>query len=533
MRHALLVFFLLWLYSLSAQLNYKYTFRHLDQSDGLLHTRITGIQQDSKGYIWILNQNGVQRYDGSRFLNYSDFITHSTLEEIANGGLYFNRDTKKICVVKHRSIDMLDIYTSKWSSVKIKDLLKIEPVQGPKVFTGEDKVNYGLNNLAFIYYVGQTSEVLDTLINPGGGHYYTQTYMVQDSTTGKYFFHNYLHLLIADPKTNTLESSGDDHPKDPLLIQLKEQFGDTNTLRYLMMDSEQNLWLSTWKHWLFRYDTKTKKLHTYSITDIKKRQVDAQSGNLTLLVNSMYEDRRHNVWLGTDHAGLLVYNRATDDFDFITSDIKNSNGIAYNYSINTIFQDRDENIWVGTDRGISIFNPYRNYFQSIRHIEGNSASIPRNDINAVIETSEGEILIATWGGGISIFDRNWHFKRNILLPGPPAYNLVWSFLEADDGLIWIGCQAGYIHKYDPVHKTIVTIYPPELRSTITTMTKDNHGNILLGLHNGKIAVWDKVQRKFQESGESKTDVKSNLREVLMINVDKNNRCWVTTPTGLK
>jgi len=47
-----------------------YIFRHIDQSDGLLHTMINSIVQDSKGYIWILTPNGLQRYDGSGFVNY-------------------------------------------------------------------------------------------------------------------------------------------------------------------------------------------------------------------------------------------------------------------------------------------------------------------------------------------------------------------------------------------------------------------------------------------------------------------------------
>ncbi len=533
MRFLYLVLLICMQIDASSQLNGKYTFRHLDQSDGLLHTRIIGIQQDSKGYIWILNQNGVQRYDGIRFLNFTDFIAHSTLEEIANGSLYFDRKANQIRVVKLRALDKLDIRTNKWSTVTIQDLLKTETGLVSNVFTSEDNNNFQISNLALIYTIGHSRQAIDTLLNPYAGHPYTHTYSFRDTVSGKYFFHNYLHVLIADPETNSIQSSGDDHPTDPLLIQMKEQFGDTNSLRFLMKDSRDNLWLSTWKHWLFRYNGKTKKLHTYSIKDIKKRQEDALSGHLTLLVTSMYEDRQHSVWFGTDHAGLLVYNHATDDFDFITSDVKSSSSILYNYSVNTIFQDRDDNIWVGTDRGISIFNPYRKHFQSVRHIEGNPASIPRNDINAVIETSEGEILIATWGGGISVYDRNWNFIRNILLTGPLAYNLVWSFLEADDGLIWIGCQAGAIHFYDPVKKTIKTINPPELRSTIMCMAKDADGNILFGLHNGKIAVWNKVQNRFYPGEVLRTASGRQMREVLMMYVDKFNQCWVATPTGLK
>ena len=53
-----------------AQQKADYIFRHISQSDGLLHTTINSIVQDAKGYVWILTPNGLQRYDGSSFVNY-------------------------------------------------------------------------------------------------------------------------------------------------------------------------------------------------------------------------------------------------------------------------------------------------------------------------------------------------------------------------------------------------------------------------------------------------------------------------------
>ena len=52
---------------LAAQQHNDYTFRQLDQTNGLLHNNVLGIQQDASGFMWILTPNGLQRYDGSRF----------------------------------------------------------------------------------------------------------------------------------------------------------------------------------------------------------------------------------------------------------------------------------------------------------------------------------------------------------------------------------------------------------------------------------------------------------------------------------
>src|SRR6202000_993612 len=49
-----------------------YLFRHIGQADGLLTSGITSITQDERGFIWIGTLNGLQRYDGTRFLNYRE-----------------------------------------------------------------------------------------------------------------------------------------------------------------------------------------------------------------------------------------------------------------------------------------------------------------------------------------------------------------------------------------------------------------------------------------------------------------------------
>ncbi|MEP6676586.1 MAG: two-component regulator propeller domain-containing protein, partial [Ferruginibacter sp.] len=48
----------------------RYIFRHLTTENGLINTRISTLYQDSKGYIWIGTLDGLQRYDGNRFVNY-------------------------------------------------------------------------------------------------------------------------------------------------------------------------------------------------------------------------------------------------------------------------------------------------------------------------------------------------------------------------------------------------------------------------------------------------------------------------------
>ncbi|MEO6130913.1 MAG: two-component regulator propeller domain-containing protein, partial [Saprospiraceae bacterium] len=443
MRIAILVFFL-FLFSIgNAQLNGKYTFRHIDQTDGLLHTMVRGIGQDTRGFIWILTLNGLQRYDGSRFVNYPELTYNSSFGIVHDSELYVDTVRNEVWVTKGTQMQKLDLARNVMTSLQLKDTLKADSLHQAILFTAHNQDKALIGEIGVIHYEKNTSKVIGSFnINPG--QHNRNTYVIKDPSSGDFWTYNFMGFFIADHTTKKIQSSADPGVEHPLLSQLWNHFGNNNTIRFILLDSYHNLWISTWTEYLLRYNLDDKILRTYSLKDVKKKQKGNEKGDLTLLIQAMYEDRQKNLWFGTDYAGLLVYNREKDDFDYITSDEKISNGLRYSYSVYTIFQDRDDNIWLGTDRGISIFNPYKNYFQSIRHVDGNDASVPKHDINDVIETPQGEILIATWGGGISVYDRQWNFIRNVNFPGPPDYNLVWSFVQNDDGMIWAGTQHGYI-----------------------------------------------------------------------------------------
>ena len=45
--------------------------RHYDVSDGLAHSHVAAMHQDAKGYLWLATWEGLSRFDGYRFTNYT------------------------------------------------------------------------------------------------------------------------------------------------------------------------------------------------------------------------------------------------------------------------------------------------------------------------------------------------------------------------------------------------------------------------------------------------------------------------------
>ena len=533
MRSCLLILICCWKALVSAQALQPHTFRHIDQTDGLFHNSVRNIGQDKRGFIWILTLNGLQRYDGYRFVNYPEITRQSSMSIIGDSDLFVDTLHNLVWVFKGGKAERLNLEDNRMSSVQIEDLLKNGGSHEGDLYHLENGDQVLCNDLGYIYSHISLGLMPVGFFNSNPKQSHRNTNMVKEPRTDNFWMQDFYHLMIGNTQTRQMILSGANHPEHPLLRQMWERLGDDIRFRYLLLDSHGNLWISTWKEYIMRYNLANQVLHIYSLKDIRRKQPGHDDRNSTLLVQTMYEDRQGKLWIGTDFAGLLTYNHERDDFDYILSDEASPNGLRYSFTIYTIFQDRDDNIWVGTDRGINIFNPYKNDFQVHRPVQDHEGTLSKYSVTDVIETKAGEILVASWGGGIRVYDGQWNFIRNIPFEDVNEYSLVWCFVEHDDGMIWAGAQKGYIHQYDPVRHTVKTIHPEATEnSTITTITKDREGNILLGLHNGHVAVWSKKENAFYKFDKLNTTLESSFPTIKNLYVDDANRCWTVTGSGL-
>jgi ligand-binding sensor domain-containing protein len=523
------VFMSLIVTGIKAQQTTAYTFRHIDQSDGLLHTSIKSIVQDAKGYIWILTSNGLQRYDGARFVNYPfDLNNPNRTTETMSLNLFSDRKNNNLWLM-YQEIEKLDLQKNIFTLYTAEKIL-----QDSSLKFDEYKDASGNRWLAgpfgFFYYNSNEKRMLPYFFAAASFTPNQSHLSFNDIQNGEIWMADWSGLSLFDKKTKKKYTHGYNPIQHPLL-----ELMDKKKLSGIFKDSEQNIWISTDNNAFYKYNCIDKKLTVYSLAEIKGLSKRNSPQDHLLIVKCFFEDNHHTVWIGTANGGLLQYSRAKDLFTSSNNEEKNKQGLHYNYEITCIFQDKEENIWLGTDIGINIFNPYRQYFQSVHHEENNAAaSLPKNEIMHYIQAANGNILAGTWGGGITLYDSTWNFLKNISFPGPYEYNLIWSFVQNGDGSIWAGCQHGFIHIYNPATGTVKTIHPPELNNqTIWTMAKDKKGNIWMGLHDGKIAKWDKQQNKFYAYNDSAKGISQTYFHAVNIFFDSHQRCWVSTIEGFK
>lgn len=506
----------------------NYVFRHIDQHDGLAHNDVFDITQDSRGFVWLITRNGLQRYDGSRFVNFNERLNVSF--ELNDDDNVYTDEKNLIYITEINKIQTLATVNNVFAAE-----LPVQVMYNAISFTDEHQRKIFLTRQGCFFYDSVNKKYQWKTLNI---HPYTaneSNFFSTDRETGNVWALAGEGLVQFDMQTKQIYSINYNPKHNTILDAFKQQIKPSDARRVLV-DNNNNLWIITWGGLFFKYDVHIKKMYTYSLVDFEEKQGDKKEMNIKspASVNSLFQDDRGAIWASTDYDGLLKYDAAKNTFKQIPLNEKNRQSQLFNYQVYSIYQDKDENIWLGTDNGITIFNPYKQYFTSVHHDDA-LASMPKSEIQSFIQTPTGDILIGSWGAGIAVYDSAWNFKKNIQNT-KPAYegNLVWSFLQKDSNTVWAGCQHGYIHVIDVKLQTIQTINPPELdNSTIWCMTKDDEGNIWLGLHNGKIAEWNKQTNKFYPLPGKDENEKASLVPVKNILIDSHKNIWACTEYGLK
>ncbi|MBS1663796.1 MAG: histidine kinase [Bacteroidetes bacterium] len=503
----------------------SYVTRNIDISNGLACNDVFSIAQDRHGYIWIGSRVGMQRYDGLRFMNCFDgkrtpqsLNVQAVIPDDARGRILYDLPNKQLQgwdILRHESVPVnranspgqdITYHDSDGASWLVR-LIWTDSV-GPTANADLGKASPTTRGIVMLKRTGEQVDRRDEQLDRSGfcviDHQLHETWMLD--SRGK--------LLLLDDARKTITFQ-------PLRLPQTE-------FRGLMSDSHGNIWINSWTHLLYRFNRHTRKLYTYSLSDILR--AEGNEGTMPVWAASILEDNHGVLWFGTGQAGLLRYDYEQDRFIYLLREPGNTLGLQYTDQINTLFQDKEENIWIGSDRGISIINPYRRYFS----IQSNQDSAsPSKVVSDVIPAAliKRNLWTGSWGAGIKIFDTLGHLKKHIFYKGQYDLNLVWALLEQKDGVVWAGCQGGEIQIIDGEGGVLSQLHPPEVEGhTIKALANDSRGNTLLGLHSGRIIVYDKQAARFLPyPAPPPPDGFSPIEELYD---DGHGTCWASTGKGL-
>ncbi len=321
-------------------------------------------------------------------------------------------------------------------------------------------------------------------------------------------------------------------------------------------DDGTHLWVSGSGEGLIRLHKTSGEIIYYNSTN---------SGLPANYVRSLAVDRQNNLWIGTQHSGLVKFDGT--NWSIYNTDNSNLPGD----DIYSLLIDRNENIWIGTGQGLIMFDG-ESWIAYNGLPTGCAAALAIDEKDHIWVGIEPRCNSSSCtGGGLMRFNGvNWTIVYDIAQIWTEMINLDAlvidangnAWLDTDEGLmkfdgtdwtvyttdnselpdnkisalaidthgnIWIGTWWNGLAKYDGTNWTVYNANNSELPDDhISALAIDVEGDILIGTQNGRLVEYDGNNWITYETGTS--DLPSNNVNALAI--DNEDNVWIGTEEGL-
>nr|WP_236675878.1 two-component regulator propeller domain-containing protein [Chryseolinea lacunae] len=250
-------------------------------------------------------------------------------------------------------------------------------------------------------------------------------------------------------------------------------------------------------------------------------------------INRFVEDKKGNLWLGTNGDGLIYFDRHSGRFTSYKHDPNNPHSLSSDVVV-SLCLDHENKLWIGTFfGGLDCYDGKT--FTRYQHHADDSTSLSGKSVWEVFEDSEHRLWVGTLDGGLNLFNRKNSTFARFYHPGQKAlYSpYISTIFEDSKGNIWFGTSVGI----DVLMKDSGSIMhlgsernnPASLRSdAIRGILEDSKGRIWIGTQGG-LSLWQKEANRFVSFSE-KDGLPHNA--IMSMQEDAAGRLWLGTPSGL-
>ena len=475
----------------SGQPKQEYLFYHLGSRNGLLSNEVMEVAQDANGFIWIGTMNGLQRYDGRRFLTFQHIPGDSN--SIPNDGVYGIRLDKKGRLWLKCHENRMGYFTT--TDFKFHEV----PVRHPEMVVRDADSRFMIDNdgnpilllarVALLTY-NEAANEFDQKHNPFQlPANWIPFGIAQDNINNDYWITTNQGLVKYSVKEKLMSYRGHNETKDPII----EIFANSQTALPLW-DSTGRFWLVSWPAdgaRFFSYDVKSKELINWdpSLSVMLKGKYHATDG--------IKQQQDGTLWVFGETL-LAKFNERKKAFELVETNLPGEFSIRFDI-VRNLFEDKEHNLWVCTNKGLYRFNPAGQFFRTLPNRRINDDKIYTPDVSDILQLKNGDILVSTWGNGLFAYDKDFNpVKRDYTDQSMKlGEGLTWSIHERANGDIWRANQDGYLFIYHADKKQSERIRPPVFQKwTIRQITEDKSGNLWLGTQGGHLVKWDAATDSF-------------------------------------
>ena len=432
--------------------NENYKFRPLSPEGGFYYDGVKQIEQDKLGFIWVMMENELYRFDGYQYKKYRPYFNNllpgkrwvflniavdSTdyLYVNTNNGIFrydLTRDwleqtggsAEAICIDGHNGLWIRN--RRLWHYIDPATGEPCTPHYDGKepTYTNlslcpyeQDLYSFIENKIYRFNYVDRAFELCTTL--PNGRHGGGVIRFAQIRKGNMWVFVDKKGVYQIDLATLDVKKHFEAHPAF-----------DSDSLRCYFVDTSENIWFGT-INGVYVLHTKENRIAHYA---------HSPNNPFSLPNNSVWtitEDKQSNIWIGM-YSGQLCCVNKNENNAFTSWTPRNS---PLSFAPVSAFAEAGNYLWIGTEGGginrmdkrTGIITPY------IRRGE-----MALNNVKSMVMDNKKRLWIATFRDGLEMYDtqRNqWTRYRN---RPDDAHSLLIDdirkvTLEADSGL-WVAYQ---------------------------------------------------------------------------------------------
>lgn len=429
-------FLLLSFFQLNAQ-NDTLFFRHFNVDHGLSNRNVSSIIQDSLGFMWYGTREGLNEFDGYRFIPFkhdptnknslvSDDVTCLAVEK--SGVFWIGTEMK--------GMNCYNPYTNKF------ELFQHDPKNKNSI--SDDNVNcLNVDTIHDCLWIGT---------NKGLNAY--------DFATKEFSVYKNNPTLSGSISSDKISS--------------------------VSIDKNGIIWIGT-ASGLNSFDIKTKKFISYLNDPDNKKSLSNNH------IHCVFSDKQNKIWVATSD-GLDVMEERNGQFQIFHHDEKNKYSISSN-NITSVFQDKYGKIWIGTEHdGLDVYYPTTGRFFVYSHEKEVPNSLSSNEINTISQGRSGMFWAATRDGGLNAFNPktlNFNLSNPLLEDdNENVYGKINCFLIDGNKNMIIGTEGNGLYVYDQANGSLKNFRETKsvtdgiICDSVQCIYQDSEGRIFLGTENG-------------------------------------------------
>lgn len=406
----------------------------------LSNSLINKVYQDRKGFIWIATEDGLNKFDGNKFTIYKQSTT-------AQGSLLNNyvktvmEDSRgRFWVACLNGVQLYDRATDTFRTLSIYHHdRKINPQIASNILERKDGE----------IWVGTYGQGIITL---QGDH------LLPREELNRRMQSYFIHSIYEDAQQNIWIATEDKglFCYSPAADRLQHFIAPgqltSEDVSYFCEDKDQALFISTLNGGLMKFDQ-----HTGCFLPLPYK------GKNDLSIKTLMVDKENNLFIGTEGRGVKRYDR--NSRSIVDHDIHSGVFDVTSSKVHSLIQDRAGNLWLGIfQKGLLCIPAMQNKFNYYGYKSYLKSNIGSSCVMAICTDAQGTAWIGTDNDGLYAIDhagkQRAHFKEengNRQAPG----NIMCIFEDSEHKL-WVGSYFSGLAQVDK--RTGVCTYVDELSS---------------------------------------------------------------------